>query len=301
MRPSDPTAPISLVPRAEVSRRDALRLIAAGVAALEAGCLSRAGDEEIVPYAIDPEDRAASARVRYATALVVDGFATGAIVETADGRPIKLDGNPAHPANLGGSTPWMQARVLDLWDPQRARAASIAGAPADRAAIDAALRALPAGPLWLVLPPVSSPSIVAMLARVRAAQAQAGREVHVVYDAPLDHRDAYRGHALAFGRPLEQQLDLARADVVVALDADPLAAMPMSPAWARAAAARRTPDRRMSRLWVAEPVPTPTGTIADERLPAAARDVAAVAVALAASIAAGGGSIATLPPALVAR
>ncbi|HEY4240393.1 MAG TPA: 4Fe-4S dicluster domain-containing protein [Kofleriaceae bacterium] len=272
---------VALDPPHTVSRRAMLRLIGAGVAALGSGCLSRAGDETIATYANDPPERHPGRIVRYATALVLDGFATGVVAELHDGRPTKLDGNPAHPASAGGSLPWLQARILDLVDPQRSRTARIGGSPAGVAEILRSVRTLPPGPLWLVMPPQSSPAIAALLASLRAR-----REVHVVHDAPLARRAAYDGIRTVYDQPLEQQIDFARVDVALALDADPLAGMPMSAAWARAAASRRAPEARPSRWWVAEPLPTPTGTIADERLACAAGDVALVAIVIAAELAA---------------
>ena len=39
----------------------------------------------------------------FATASVVGGYASGMLVRHADGRPIKVEGNPAHPASLGAT------------------------------------------------------------------------------------------------------------------------------------------------------------------------------------------------------
>ena len=261
----------SLAPRWEVTRRDALKLFAAGIAAFEASCMTAAGDEEIVPYVVDPPEHRPGTPVRYASTLALDGFGTGVIVETREGRPIKLDGNPAHPASLGGSSPILQAQILELYDPQRSRDTLVGGALSTWHQVAARLDASD-GPLWFVMPPLSSPTLRGLLARLANR-----RELHVVYDAPCDHGAAYRGHALVFGAPLEHQPDLARADVIVALDSDFMGCGPMAPAWARAAATRRMPTAWMSRLWVCEPMPTPTGTLADERLAIPARDVVALA------------------------
>ena len=287
---------LALAPRHEVTRRDALKLLAGGIAVLSAGCIAAAGEDEIVPYVVDPPELRPGVTVRYTSALVLDGFGTGVIVETHEGRPTKLDGNPAHPANLGGSTPWMQARILDLYDPWRLAQPRIDDGPTSWSELVQRLAALPPGPVWLVMPPQSSRALAGLLDRLRAR-----REVHVVYDAPLDHRAAYRGSELVYGRPLEQQLDLSRAGVLVALDADVLAGMPMSAAWSRAAAARRNPDRRMSRIWACEPMLTPTGMLADERIVVPAGDTAAVAVAVLDELRARGLAAPALPAALVSR
>jgi molybdopterin-containing oxidoreductase family iron-sulfur binding subunit len=135
-------------------------------------------------------------------------------VTTREGRPIKIDGNPLHPASLGGSTPWMQAALLDLYAPARVARARRHGLPTSLAA-ELAVLAAGTGPLWLVLPPQSSPALAALLAQIAER-----REFHLVCDAAFDHRAAYRGHALVCGQPFEQQVDTAAADVIVALDAD---------------------------------------------------------------------------------
>ena len=48
---------LPLSPRVEVTRRAALKLLAGGIAALEAGCLEKPGQREIVPYVVDPPEQ----------------------------------------------------------------------------------------------------------------------------------------------------------------------------------------------------------------------------------------------------
>jgi molybdopterin-containing oxidoreductase family iron-sulfur binding subunit len=277
--------------RAEVSRRDVLRLFAAGAAAASAACLERPGDQDVLPYVANPPESQPGQALRYASALVLDGFATGVIVETHEGRPTRIDGNPAHPASLGGASAILQARIADLYDPQRAQAPVVSGMPSTWERLAALLDAAPPGDRWLVLPPQSSPTVAALLDVLRA------RGVRIVFHAALGRGAAYRGAQLAFGAPLEQQIDFRKADVVVMLDADPFAAMPMAPGWARAAASRRAPHAGMSQLWAVEPMPTPSGTFADRRLAAPAADVAPIAVAMRARL----GGAGALPEGLCER
>jgi len=42
------------------------------------------------------------------------GFATGLLVETHDGRPTKIEGNPDHPSTWAKATALQQASVLNL-------------------------------------------------------------------------------------------------------------------------------------------------------------------------------------------
>ena len=288
--------PLTILPtRIEVTRREALKLFGAGVALLQASCLERAG-EEIRPAVRVPE-RAPGAPVVFATSMVVDGYATGLLALAHAGRPTKLEGNPAHPASLGATTAQHQAAILALYDPHRLRAPAASGTPATWDRFRAELARGDDGELWLVMPPDGSPAIAAQLARVRDRLPR----TRVVHHAALDRREAHRGTELAFGAPLDVQLALERADVVIALDADFLAAMPMSLRWAHDFAGRRRavePGERPVRLFVAEPMLTPTGTMADRRLAVRAGDVAAVAVALADALARRGVAAVEVPAGL---
>ena len=68
--------------------------------------------------------------VAYATSLLIDGYATGLIAQTREGRPIKIEGNPDHPTSLGATSAFHQAAVWQLYDPDRARAVYEQGKPA---------------------------------------------------------------------------------------------------------------------------------------------------------------------------
>ena len=59
-----------------------------------------------------------------------DGFGIGAIVESHEGRPTKVEGNPDHQASRGATDAVMQAAVLTLFDPDRSRMPLKEGQPA---------------------------------------------------------------------------------------------------------------------------------------------------------------------------
>ncbi len=75
--------------------------------------------DKIVPTVRDPKDGLPGRAFHYATALALDGYATGLVVTSHEGRPTKVEGNPAHPASLGASGAFEQAVLLDLYDPLR--------------------------------------------------------------------------------------------------------------------------------------------------------------------------------------
>jgi molybdopterin-containing oxidoreductase family iron-sulfur binding subunit len=234
-----------------------------------AGC-TRAPAEKIVPYRLQPSDVVPGRATHYATASTLDGFGTGIIVESHEGRPTKIEGNPGHPASLGASSAFEQALLIELYDPARLRGVTRRGLPESDAALDAALaRAADtkrAGRgLHIVLPPVSSPLLASQLARL--SERLPGISVH--FHAPLTRLTASRGAQLAFGAPLETRADLRRAKVILSLDADVLATGPGHLARAREFSDQRRMNSardEMNRLYVAETTMSVTGGMADHRL-----------------------------------
>ena len=92
--------------------------------------------EEILPYVNQPEGLIPGKPQYYATTLLAEGFGVGAVVESHEGRPTKVEGNPDHPASLGATDAVMQAACLDLFDPERSRTPLSSGQAASMAAVD---------------------------------------------------------------------------------------------------------------------------------------------------------------------
>ena len=132
------------------TRRTFLKLMGASLALAGAGACTRQPLEKIVPYVRQPEEIIPGRPLYYATAMTVGGVSSGLLVETHEGRPTKIEGNPDHPDNLGATDVFAQAAILDLYDPDRARAVLAAGENADevRAAerffVEAGIRGVPA-------------------------------------------------------------------------------------------------------------------------------------------------------------
>ncbi|HSK02654.1 MAG TPA: 4Fe-4S dicluster domain-containing protein [Kofleriaceae bacterium] len=303
--PADPPAPDGDARPAELDRRELMKLLAAGASLAGVGGLAACMEpprERIMPRVEQPPELVPGVPVAYATSMVIDGFATGLVALAHEARPTKLEGNPDHPASLGATSAQHQASVLDLYDPRRARGALDAGVPiATESLVRERARRERIPGLWFLLHPQSSPLVEDLIARVRARHPTA----RFVFDSPVGRREVYEGSRLAFGRPLEPQDRFERADVVVSLDADFLAAMPSSVRWSRDFARRRRlrgAAGGMSRLYVAEPCPTPTGSLADHRLPVRASEIRTLGAALLAAIegtggGAGAGAAAALTPA----
>ena len=84
-------------------------------------------EEEILPYVEQPERLVPGVPLRFATALPLNGYARGVLCTSHEGRPIKLEGNPAHPASLGATDVFAEAELMQLYDPDRSRGPRQAG------------------------------------------------------------------------------------------------------------------------------------------------------------------------------
>ena len=63
----------------------------------------------------------------FASTMPFAGYGLPVLVESHEGRPTKIEGNPEHPASLGGTDVFMQASILDMYDPDRSQIVSYAG------------------------------------------------------------------------------------------------------------------------------------------------------------------------------
>ena len=70
---------------------------------------------------------------------------TGLLVETHDGRPTKIEGNPDHPCSLGAATAMQQAAILGLYDPDRSAKVLESGKESSWAKFEAAAEIVVAG------------------------------------------------------------------------------------------------------------------------------------------------------------
>ena len=100
-----------------LSRRNALKLLAGQMALLVAGCSKPR--EEIVPYVRMPERLVPGVPLQFATTLDLGGYGRGVICTSIEGRPIKIEGNPLHPASLGATDAFAEATIFSLYDPDR--------------------------------------------------------------------------------------------------------------------------------------------------------------------------------------
>ncbi|NKB88557.1 MAG: 4Fe-4S dicluster domain-containing protein [Acidobacteria bacterium] len=274
-----------------VSRRRFLQLMGASIALAGATACNGQAVEKIVPYVRQPENMIPGRPLYYATGFSLGGYAIGALAESHMGRPTKLEGNPEHPASLGSSNSYLQASILDLYDPDRSQVVLNNGRIATWegfiAALGTELATLEASGngsrLRILTQTVTSPTQIDLIEAVQARLP--GAQWHQW--EPIN-RDAVRAGAVAaFGEPVDTRYDFSRASVVLSLDADIYADLPGSIRYTRDFADRRRvrdDDRNMARLYSVESTPTITGASADHRWRVRASDVEAVARVVAASL-----------------
>ena len=255
-----------------MGRRQFIMLAGASLAlAGLAGCSPRSR-EKIVPYADQPEQIIPGKPLFYASAMPLNGYGRGILVETEMGRPVKIEGNPAHPDSLGATDAVTQAAVLELWDPDRSQAPFFNGHISTWNKFQSELLTVlkTAGEaqgegLAVLTEPSTSPTL----------QRQMGELFKKFPKARVYGWSPCAGDGLATVR----DLDAGAADLIVSVGSDFLLDQPGSLRFMRQFAARRRVQdgqTKPNRLYVLEGTPTITGTMADERLAAPPDRVAAV-------------------------
>jgi molybdopterin-containing oxidoreductase family iron-sulfur binding subunit len=289
-------------------RREFLTLMGASLALAGLTACTKQPEEKILPYVRQPEALVPGRPLFFATSAGHDGYARGILVESHEGRPTKVEGNPDHPASLGGSDVFGQAHVLGLYDPDRSKSVLYVGEERTWAEFREALlqvldqqKAKGGAGLRFLTGRTTSPTFAARMAGLLAALPGA----KWVSWEPVGRDSSRAGAVLAFGEPVEPQYHLERADVILSLEADFVSSHPASLRLVRDFASRRKVDAtrpQMSRLYVVEGSPTPTGASADHRLPLRGSEIEGFARAVAAGTGLpveGGGAHAWVAPIVV--
>ncbi|MGH9842785.1 MAG: TAT-variant-translocated molybdopterin oxidoreductase [Blastocatellia bacterium] len=287
------TDPLMLDP---TGRRSFMKLMGASLAMAGLSACTVQPKEEVVPYVQKPDGLVPGKPQFYATAMTVGGVANGLLVESHEGRPTKIEGNPDHPGSLGGTNVFGQASVLDLYDPDRSKTPLKGGDPQQWGSflnelsklLDEQRKKQGAG-LRILTETSTSPALKGQMDALMREFPQA--KFHVYEPAARD--GARVGAQAAFGEMVNAVYKFDAADVVLSLDADFLTSGPGALRYARDWASKRRLTggaKEMNRLYVAESTLTTTGAKADHRLPIRASEVDALARAVAAAVGVAGAS-----------
>src|SRR5207237_3655713 len=168
-----------------------------------------------------------------------------------------------------------QASILTLYDPDRSQTPLYRGDTRPWSAFVAELRGLidkegdglkakKGAGLRFLTETITSPSLAAQMKQILTDFPEAKWHQY----EPVNRDNARAGAVMAFGQPVNTIYDFTKADRILSLGSDFLAAMPGTLRYARDYAAKRrisNDKTEMNRLYVIESTPTITGANADHR------------------------------------
>ena len=268
------------------SRRRWMKLMGASIAL---GTLTATGcrypEETIAPFVIRPDGRIPGEPHQTATNIEWAGRVYNLFVTGVDGRPVKVEPNAEHPAPGSGSDAYVQASILQLYDPDRmdgviSRKGGLRNSEQDSfeafasagsngvgvkgfGAVRQGMERNDGAKLGILMPPSQSPSLVRLLTELKKKYplVTIGRYDSVRSDT-MD-----RATEQAIGRVARPTCDTAAAKVICAIDSDLLGTDHGFVANAAGFAQGRDPvPGKMNRLYCVESGFTNTGMAADSRL-----------------------------------
>jgi len=269
-----------------VSRRKFLSLMGASLAlAGLAGC--RRPIEKIIPYVVAPEDIVPGVPLFYASAVPAGLNPVGVLVENHEGRPTKLEGNSLHPSSNGKTNSYIQASILDLYDPDRSKSVLEKGIASDFESFLRAWKSLFAEAkksngknIAILAEETASPSFVRMKKEFLSAFPEATWATY----SPVNDESVFRGIEMATGTLAQPKYFFEKAHVIVSLDSDFLLldGEPIAQSLDYSNGRRVSSEAdSMNRMYVAEPGYSITGAMADHRIKLQANQIGAFAAAIA--------------------
>jgi len=202
------------------NRREFIKTIAGGTAALTTAACTGVDPGDVVPYLVPPDDIVVGEAVSYATLCRECPAGCGVLATVRDGRAVKVEGNPDHPVNRGKLCARGQAAVQGTYDADRLRGplARIDGELRPVSWPDALQRlrdALPRGTVGWLGHSVNG-SLDELIGEFLSRYPSS---VRVDYE-PLGYEPLVAAGDIVFGRPVVPAYDLDSADVVVSFGAD---------------------------------------------------------------------------------
>lgn len=254
-----------------VARREFLKLMGASIAMATTACVRRPV-QHIIPYAQAPKEVIPGIPNFY-TSTWFDGYeGYGLLVKTLEGRPVKLEGNPEHPMNLGSLPARTHAEILNLYDPdrlthpvrnllnkERTNRETISAKWEDLDPV--VVEQLQKGDVAILSTSLPSPSGRAIISDFSRSFGQAR---WVTYDTlPADPvREAQNR---CYGQPVLPRYRLDLAKMIVSVDADLLGTYIAPAAFMKQWSRFRKPGPEMGRMVMFESTVSLTGLNADDR------------------------------------
>lgn len=272
----------------KLERRDFLKFMGASLFMASAACVRRP-IEKIIPYVNQPEMLTPGVANWYTTTCGSCSAGCGVLVKTREGRPIKLEGNAAHPVNQGALCARGQAGLLDLYDPDRSRVPSLVarGAVSPKEMtwdelderIKSKLTNLKAEGKSVVVmtDAINSPSTSKLINQF--VESLGG--YHVAYESVVPEELAIAAQH-SYGNRVVPRYMFENAKYVLSFGADFLGSWLSPVQFAKGFSKSRTvEDRNMARFVSFEAATSLTGTNADTNIPLRSGDELLVALGLA--------------------
>jgi molybdopterin-containing oxidoreductase family iron-sulfur binding subunit len=280
-----------------LGRRGFMFFAGASAALFAEGC-ARRPVEKLMPYAKAPEHVLPGVSTHYASVIAHRGEAVGLLVESHEGRPTKVEGNPDHPASAGATDLFAQGEIYNLYDPDRGatpmKGVRMGGGgygnhtPAQWTEFDQAFTDIlrsatteQGARLRILAEPATSPTFIrlrdAVMAKLPKAKFHVWSSVH--------DGSAREGAKIAFNQEVNVVPAYGLARVILSVDSDFLGtetgSVRANRSFSEGRKLKNGPRDSMNRLYVVEPHLTTTGMNADHRLRLPAQDAERYLLALA--------------------
>ena len=248
-----------------INRRDFLKFSAASLSLAGVyGCdYVRRPKNEILPYSDMPEDIIPGRPLYYATTFALGEESTGLLVETHEGRPTKIEGNPLYPGSLGATDIFAQASLLDLYNPDRLKQVHHNGKASEwKLFLDYIHQKLPNKKVAFLTKYSQSPSFYSL---ANAIQSKYSGSKFYRYDA-FNNDNIYQGIKAVVGKEAMPVVDYKKADLILSFDSDFLGSDSHSLANTKDFSSRRDVEKgKLNRLYQLESTYSITGAAADHR------------------------------------
>ena len=199
-------------------RRDFLKALGFGVGAVSLAACQTAPVRKAIPYLVKPEEIVPGIANYYTSSYKGQSI----LVKTREGRPIKVEGNPAGLLGNHGTDAQAQASVLDLYDVSKLKGPVVQGKAAEWSQVDTFVKGelnkvQAAGKkIRIVSSTIISPSAKAVVAEFVA---QYPNTEHVTAD-PVSYTGIIKANENSFGKAVLPRYRFDRADVIVSIGAD---------------------------------------------------------------------------------
>ncbi|MFL5788464.1 MAG: TAT-variant-translocated molybdopterin oxidoreductase [Flavisolibacter sp.] len=272
-------------------RRDFLKYLGFSTAAATLAASCKTPVRKAMPFVNRPENVTPGVPKYYASTYVQDGDAVPVVVKVRDGRPIKIEGNELCSFTKGGTSPRVQASVLDLYDmyriphPMKFDGKTFQEIPTFEqldTQIANVLAGLAGAPVVLLTSTIVSPTTNQIISEFLAKYPGSR---HVQYDAI-----SYSGLVMANqaqGKKGVPSYQFDKAKVIVSLGADFLGTWLAPVEFARQYSVGRKINEAnpvMSKHYQFESYLSMTGANADERYTHRPSETGAIALALLAAV-----------------